>query len=296
MTQGQNFSHYLSVAYPSLPAGNEDIWRTYIPQYAIRNEDLMAAVLGLSAAHFRSLHGLHNYYAAASTYRTQALAGLQRIMSKKEWNRNEADAVVAISYLLGFQSRLMVAGLFDFFTMLRGTTLLSEHVITKTSGSSFRLSRQAISPSLNATALLNLPDLDPHLIRKGLISHRSLKPILASAEHVQFFNALQGVFEACLVSTVRGLIEYWKFLDSATSNLFTSDDMVTALLKSFLVALKLLMEPIVQHLHNDRQKDRVEREAQRVTVRSGEDIFQDLTPQLNRYAELPKAVIASREI
>jgi hypothetical protein len=296
-SQGQYFDHYLSVTYPFLPAGNEDVWRTYIPQYAFHNEHLMAAVLGLSAAHFHSMHGLHHHFAAASTYRAQALAGLKNILSKNEWNRNDVDCAIGISYLLGFQSRLMIDGLFDFFTMLRGTALLSEHVITKTSGGSFRLTRQAVSPSFSENAQLDLPSLDPALIRKGLNSHQALKPLLTTTEHLQFFNALQGVFEACLISTAQGLAEYWKLMDSAISSFFVNDDVLISLLRSYLVSLKLLMEPVVQQLYNgDRQQDRVEREVRQVTVAWGKDIFKNLPRRLKRYAEWPRAIVSSRDI
>ena len=109
MSQGQYFNHCLSVTYPFMPAGNEDLWKTYIPQYASHNEHLMAAILGLSAGHCHSMHALYRHFVAASTYRAQALAGLKSILSKNIWDRDEVDAAIAISYLFGFQSRLMVS-------------------------------------------------------------------------------------------------------------------------------------------------------------------------------------------
>jgi hypothetical protein len=256
----------------------------------------MAAVLGLSAAHFHSMHGLHHHYSAASTYRGKALAGLKDILSKDVWSRNDIDAAVAISYLLGFQSRLMIDGLFDFFTMLRGTALLSEHVISKTTGGSFRLTRQAVSPSLRESTQATLPSLNRDLVRKGLESLQSIRPILTTAEHSQIFSELQGVLEACSISTAQGLTAYWKLMDSATSVFFHGEDWITRLLQSYLVALKLIMEPVVQQLYNNaRQQDRVEREVRRVTVAWGKEIFEFMPAHLKRYGEWSEAVTISRE-
>ena len=255
----------------------------------------MAAVLGLSAAHFHSMQALQYHYSAASNFRAQALAGLKDIMSKNEWNSNEVDAVVAISYLLGFQSRLMTDGFVDFLTMLRGTTLLSEHIISNTNGGSFRLSRAAMSPSPNAMAQLNLPDLDWDLLRKGLKSLQSVKHILTTAEHSRIFNELQRVLEAFSMSTARGLAEYSKFVDSAASLFFQADDWITKLLQSYLVALILIMDPVKQQLYgSERQQAGVEREETQVTVAWGKGIFQDMPAKLKGYAEWSEAVMISR--
>ena len=179
--------------------------------------------------------------------------------------------------------------------MLHGTALFSEHVISKTSGGSFRLTNPSSSLPVTESALPDLPDLDTHLVWKELSCLQSLKSSLATAAQLEFFCAIEGVLGACLTSNAQGLVEYYKLMDEAVLTFVSQDDKITRLLRSYLVSLKLMFEPVMQEFYNsERQKNRVEQEVRRVTIRWGEDIFLDLPAHLNRYTEWPKAVSTSR--
>lgn len=293
--QGRYFHHFLTITHPFLPSNNEDVWKKHIPQFATYNEAVMSAILGLSAAHFDSMHHFQQHHSAASLHRGKALAGLKQIFDTSKWSRSDVDAAIAISYLLAFQSRLMVDGFLDFFTMARGCALLSEHVINQSRDTSLQLSRQNITPSISNQTAINMPLVDEETIRKGLKDLDSLRHLLWTEAHWQFFGALRLILETCLISNAQGLVEYWKAMDGAVSATFLGTNNVMKLLQSYLVAVKLILDPVVQVLYST-EETAMEREGRHVTVSWGRNIFEQLPGHLRKYVQWSMAVIESKSM
>lgn len=287
----QYFHHFLTVACPFLPSGNEHVWMNDVPQLATYNADVMSSMLGLSAAHLACLHPSHHHRMWARIYRGRSLAALKGTLSNTTWTHAEVDSALALAFILAFQSQFMEDGLFGFMTMIRGSVLLSKYFVRNGHETSFNLASISTGPSVPESIVPGLPSLDVHCIRKGLTELNLLLPLVQTNEQTHFFLAIQRVFHACLDSTHRGFEEFWHALDNSIPPPSVSSDVFKAL-QAFLISLRLFMDPIAQYLfcppekpYNTRQEVRV------VAISWAHRVIQDLPPRMRKFVGWPEAVV-----
>jgi Fungal specific transcription factor domain len=94
------FHHFLTVAYPHLPAGNDSIWVMEIPKIAEHKDCRMHAMLGLAASHLYRVDPQPRYNAAAATHRGHAIAGLNKAIATSVLKQTDADVMLATAYSL----------------------------------------------------------------------------------------------------------------------------------------------------------------------------------------------------
>ena len=118
LTDFKFFQHFLHFAYPTLPAGNDHVWVSSVPQLALENQYLMHAVLSLGASHLHRLSPENDYLTPAIVHRGHAIAGLNHAIAHAQTARSDADAMLGACYALTFQASYMDDGLSDFITMV----------------------------------------------------------------------------------------------------------------------------------------------------------------------------------
>ncbi|KPI37317.1 uncharacterized protein AB675_1534 [Cyphellophora attinorum] len=166
--------HFLTIAYPHLPAGNDSIWQHEIPQIAETRPYLMHALLGLGGSHLAMMSitpvkilttpeaSLATSTKAAVTsslsnidldkpsssdmanralhHRSIALSGLNHAITTNDWSQASVDAMLATTYALTFQATyLSDDGMIDFMTMVRGCALITSKIEENRAKSTFAL-------------------------------------------------------------------------------------------------------------------------------------------------------------
>lgn len=198
ITDMRFFHHFLTMAYPHLPLGNETVWVNEIPKFAQEHDYLMHAMLALGASHLGRIAPVvvAEYNTKAIVHRGHAMAGLSRALAKPERSNGESDAMVATCYALTFQSTYMSDGLFDFITMVRGCALVTGKILEEKLPTAFNLEpdwhRKLMEPRLNDMPVVHQP-----LLGNGIIALEEVRPMLATTTDFQFYD--------CLVKVVHGL-------------------------------------------------------------------------------------------
>lgn len=284
--------HFLTIATPFLPLGNEQVWITRVPQLANQNSNVMSAMLGLSAAHLGCVSKSQSHKTQAIIYRSQSLSALKSSLSSTNWTHSEVDSAIALVYLLLFQSQFMEDGLFDFMTMSRGSVLLSKYFVQSGHKTMFDLVPTATGPSVPESVIGGLPILDVHCIEKGLSALNLLFPELQTDEQTKLFLSIQAVFQACLTSTLNGFETFWSALDYRFPTTFASSDNVIKVLQAFLIALRLFMGPVTQYVFCTPQKQyNILKDSRLVTIDWALKIFRSLPPQMRTHTKWPEAIV-----
>lgn len=290
--EGRYFHHFLTIAYPFLPAGNDRVWQIHLLQLTMQNAHVQSALFGLSAVHLACLRPTQQDQIWAVLYRGHALAGLKYALSSTKWTQPHVDSAIALVYLLGFQSQYMEDGLFDFMTMVQGIVMVSRYVAQTGRDTSFHLDETATSTSVPEAVVTALPQLDLNCLDTGLMALCLLVPVLQTEEQMHLFVSIRSVFEAALDSTWLGFEEYWNMLNTVTPKSFISSDVVIKTLQTFLVTLRLLMDPITIHVFCPAQKTfGTRQEVRRITITWARRIFESLPREMNQYVEWPRAVV-----
>jgi hypothetical protein len=256
--------HFLMVAYPHLPAGNDSIWQMQIPQIAHGQKYLMHALLGLSASHLHRVDPKASYHETAVSHRGHAIVGLNHAIANltSSTPADETDAMLAAVYSLCFQASYMEDGLVDFMTMVRGCGLITEQIHSSGANTSFSLQADAHLSHLEP-GMSNLPLIDPDILHTGLQSLTRTSQILTSKTEIDFFLALKRTLTACLTSTRAGFAEFttiyavWFNETSAEfAQLIDNANDTAKVLLCHYIALQMLMEPVSMPLHRHERRMR----------------------------------------
>lgn len=129
------FHHFLTVAYPSLPFGLDDIWQT-VAAMAHEYDFLAHAILGLAAQHLTA-STKSDFSVQALDHRVSAITALNAALSKPCLAREDADAKFAAAIVLTFQSSYMADGMMEFLSMLRGWMVIQTTVVPSMTESIF---------------------------------------------------------------------------------------------------------------------------------------------------------------
>ncbi|KAL5335706.1 hypothetical protein BJX70DRAFT_410320 [Aspergillus crustosus] len=197
--------HFLVDARPHLPFGDEATWLTEIPSFAHECPHLLHSMLSLGASHCSLITPNGNRYAPiAIAHRGKALKALSTILAKGDaCTISEMDGALATCYTLTFQAHHMSDGIVDFAVMVRGCGLVTN----------WYFDRQLQSRIFNLRPVEDmwemitswLPSSPQHLNNPGTItaciaSLDRLQPLLQSAAHIAFFDALRNAYESLLHS------------------------------------------------------------------------------------------------
>ncbi|KAI1617027.1 hypothetical protein EDD37DRAFT_50875 [Exophiala viscosa] len=295
------FHHFLAMASPHLPAGNDEVWASTIPQLASQNQHLMHAMLGLGASHLHWRRPEAQNQVTAIEFRGRAMAGLRAALTKTTWTRAEVDATIAMVYILAFQAQYMKDGLSDFVVMVRGCALAVRNFTEAGAETSFDL-RQLQS----GTYLCKLvPDsegfglVDKNIVQKGLEALNRVWSIIETDENRQFFSTIKNALLACLQSTSVGFMECHRLY----TELFTTDwtkftetfnasNGVTYVLQAFSTIAQLLMVPVTHSLFVPSSKAPVPSNEVQLVLISWALHACDVVPENYQiFVEWPRAVI-----
>ncbi|RMZ77321.1 hypothetical protein DV737_g4441, partial [Chaetothyriales sp. CBS 132003] len=290
------FHHFLTTAYPHLPAGNDAVWLLEIPKIAEHNHYLMHALLGLGASHLYRLDHQARYNSAAVAHRGHAITGLNQAIAKDICSQADADAMLAAVYALTFQSVYMDDGLVDFMTMVRGCMLITERVESSNTSSSFCLEPNAHIRTLEPD-ISQLAGLDKRILHTGLDAIGRLTPILKTAADLDFFLAIQKTLQASLISTKHGFIQFAAIHDLWYSTEYFHEftdarNLASQVMLAFFTALQLLMSPVTAPMHKPPRRSMDTRyQSLPVSITWTRKILHDMPPKIKRYAAWPEAVI-----
>lgn len=261
----QFFHHFLTISFPHLPLGNEDVWLRDIPQFAQSYIYLMHAILALGASHLNRLVPGNGYEKEALIHRGHAINGLNTHMAKPLSHHasayGEADAMLATCYALTFQASYMADGLSDFVIFVRGCALATGKIRDENAPTAFNLA-PARHHSVIRPRLQSLPDPNPVHVASGLTALDNLAVYLHnnSAEQ-EFFAALRDVFVALQQSPAAGylcfvnLYRVWYELDHDAFKLFLdSRNSTIQILLGFFIGLQMVMAPLTAHEWPERTR------------------------------------------
>ncbi|KAE9363312.1 hypothetical protein N431DRAFT_357806 [Stipitochalara longipes BDJ] len=250
LTDMRLFHHFLMDSYPHLPVGNDSAWLSQIPLIAHHNEYLMHAILGMSASHLELLTG-ESFGPIAVHHRLLAVQGSNAALSMKTRTGSDGDALLGSCYLLAFQASYMRDGLFEFFTMVRGCSLLSNQLREENLPMAFFLTEKDHFQFMEER-LLDLPVISAELVEGAQTSLAAVQPLCVTPSQTEFYQLLDDCVEAIKLSSLRA---YFKFIsifqgiiqmDPETFQEFMDSSNIAArILISHFFALQLVVAPII---------------------------------------------------
>jgi len=246
------FHHFLTVAYPHLPVGNDDVWVHEVPQFAGQHEYLMHAILSLGASHLSRLTGV-DYRKESLIHRGHAIAGLNQALSKTGHAYGESDAMLASCYALTFQASYMSDGLTDFITMVRGCALTTAKIRDDNAPTAFN-----VQPDFHfkfmAPRLHNLPPVDSGVLEDGFHALDSIRPVISGETELDFYSVLLDVILSLQSSPSSGYVRFtnvygvWYELGpDAFKTFLDPNNLAALLLLAYFIAIQLLMIPLAAH-------------------------------------------------
>ncbi|KAK5464952.1 hypothetical protein LTS15_001515 [Exophiala xenobiotica] len=246
------FHHFLTVAYPHLPVGNDHVWVHEIPQFAEQHEYLMHAILSLGASHLSRLTGI-DYRRESLVHRGQALAGLNHALSQASRSYGESDAMLASCYALTFQASYMGDGLTDFITMVRGCALTTDKIRREHSPTAFNLQPDWHFKFM-APRLEHLPPVDPTLLEDAYIALEDIRPYLTDDTHFDFHAGLVDIVISLQASSASGYMQFtelysiwYDLCHDSFKSFLDPNNLVAQLLLAYFVGVQLLIIPIATH-------------------------------------------------
>ncbi|KAK5939996.1 hypothetical protein PMZ80_007414 [Knufia obscura] len=249
----QFFHHFLTISFPHLPLGNEDVWVRDIPQFAQSYTYLMHAILALGASHLNRLTPQCGYAKEALMHRGHAINGLNTCMAKSQHAYGEADAMLATCYALTFQASYMADGIADFVIFVRGCALATGKIRDENAQTAFNLApdrhHQVIRPRLQS-----LPQLNTIHVANGLSALDEVQVYLHHEAEHKFYASLRDVFTALHQSPAAGYLMFvnmyrvWYDLDHDTFKVFLDSSNTTIqILLAFFIGIQMIMAPLTAH-------------------------------------------------
>jgi len=231
----------------------------------MQNEYLMHAILGMAASHLELLTG-ESFGPIAVHHRLLAVQGSNAALSQKSRTGSDGDALLGSCYLLAFQASYMRDGLFEFFTMVRGCSILSNQLREEQLPMAFFLTEKDHFQFMEER-LLDLPVISAELVEGAQTSLAAVQPLCTMASQADFYQLLDDCVEAIKMSSLRGEFlplfvrtfadfpAYFKFvsifqgiiqMDPETFQEFMdSSNIVARILISHFFALQLVVAPII---------------------------------------------------
>jgi len=167
-----------------------------------QNEYLMHAILGMAASHLE-LITTAPLSELAIQHRLLAIRGSNVALKQKNRTGADGDALLAVCYLLAFQSSYMKDGLEEFFTMVRCCSLLTAQLKAENLPMAFFLTEKDHFYFMEER-LLNLPVIDKELLEGAEKSLAVLPLLFDQPQHEKFYTLITDCVEAARLSSLRG--------------------------------------------------------------------------------------------
>ena len=162
----------------------------------------MHAILGMAASHLELLTG-ESFGPIAVHHRLLAIQGSNAALSQNNRTGSDGDALLGSCYLLAFQASYMRDGLFEFFTMVRGCSLLSNQLREEKLPMAFFLTEKDHFQFMEER-LLDLPVISPDLVEGAQTSLAAVQPLCTLSSQADFYQLLEDCVEAIKLSSLRG--------------------------------------------------------------------------------------------
>lgn len=247
------FHHFLTISFPHLPLGNEDVWVRDIPQFAQEYTYLMHAILALGASHLHRMTPNQPFEKDALMHRGHAINGLNTCMAKNQHAYGEADAMLATCYALTFQASYMADGLADFVIFVRGCALATGKIQDEQAPTAFNLDpgrhHEVVRPRLQT-----MPSVNQVHIEQGLTALDEMQVYLYHEAEHRFFESMCEVLRNLQKSGAAGYLTFvqlyrvWYELDHETFKVFLDNSNSTIqILLGFFIGIQMLMAPLTAH-------------------------------------------------
>ncbi len=162
----------------------------------------MHAILGLAASHLELLTGA-DLSSAAMHHRVLAIKGSNSALQISNRTGSDGDALLAACYLLTFQSSYMKDGIHEFFTFVRGCSLLSNQLRDEKVPMAFFLT-SSDHFSFMEKRLVDLPIINEELLDSAERSLVVLPPYFERPVHAIFHQSMIDCIEAVKISSLHG--------------------------------------------------------------------------------------------
>ena len=298
MNDMQFFHHFLTISFPHLPLGNDDVWVRDIPQFAQEHTYLMHAILGLGASHLNRMTPSSAYEKDALTHRGHAINGLNTCMAKSSHVYGEADAMLATCYALTFQSSYMSDGLSDFVIFVRGCALATGKIRDENVPTAFNLApdrhHEFIRPRLP-----HLPRINPIHIQEGLDALDEIQTYLSQEAEHRFWASMRDVFLSLQRSPAAGYLTFvdlyrvWFELDHDDFKVFLDATNTTIqVLLGFFIGLEMLMAPLTAQQWPERA-DTAGSQALLSMADWMENVASKIPQELQWHLQWPRALVST---
>ncbi|KAH8730656.1 hypothetical protein GQ44DRAFT_768408 [Phaeosphaeriaceae sp. PMI808] len=171
------FHHYLAAASPYMTLGNEDLWVKELPVFSHQYSYLMHAILSIAGLHMA--FQTENFDIKSTIlHRQKAIRGVNESLAKWPLPAEEANIILATSFLLFFQCSFIEDGFMEFYLSLRGCALLTQ--LIQSEGLAGPLTIQAdIQSVFTVPTFQDFPQLDQEITCSALRSLRDFSHLLA---------------------------------------------------------------------------------------------------------------------
>ncbi|KAF7511716.1 hypothetical protein GJ744_003879 [Endocarpon pusillum] len=289
------FHHFLTVAYPHLPLGNDSVWVQDIPIFAQQHEYLMHALLGLGASHLTRMSAHSDYSTAAMIHQGQAIKGLNEALAKENRSYGESDALLAACYALTFQASYMTDGMTDFMTMVRGCALVTHQIQQQETRTAFNL-EQDMHFRIMLPRLEHLRNISPTLITPAMVAVDALRPLLRTSMDHHFYASLSSVLSALQQSPKTGYLAFnrlyatiWDMSHDQFAVFVDPHNTAAQLLMAHFLAVQMLMVPLLVYEAPARREAGMAR-ALLASVEWGEKIWERAPEDMRPYLEWAREV------
>lgn len=218
----------------------------------------MHAILSLGATHYGlTIPSNSPYNAMAISHRGKALKYLSLALADIEsCSASSLDGILATCYALVFQAYYMNDGVIDFAVMVRGCSLVTNHIQRKFNGSKMFLLQtseqvmQMVEPWLPRQPHPNEDDVNLCIRDIG-----KLRPFVQNESTSGFFESLLNTYHALKHSVYDAflrLTDVYRIWDSMENqdfmNLVTTTNIVSQALFLHYFAIDTLMRPFLLHV------------------------------------------------
>lgn len=162
----------------------------------------MHAILGLAASHLELLTGA-GLSSVAIHHRLLAIKGSNEALQMSSRTGSDGDALLAACYLLTFQSLHIKDGIHEFFTFVRGCSLLSNQLREEKLPMAFFLTSNDHF-SFMEKRLMDLPVINEELLDSAERSLVALPPHFDRPVHAIFHQSMLDCIEAVKISSLHG--------------------------------------------------------------------------------------------
>ncbi|QKX53002.1 uncharacterized protein TRUGW13939_00073 [Talaromyces rugulosus] len=246
--------HFLITAYPHLPFGSEDLWKTSLPAYAHQCPHLMHAILSLGASHLSLISPRADEYTPlALSHRGRALKYLgDALATVDQCTKTDLDLILATTYALTFQANYMTDGLVDFAVMVRGCTTVTRKIRSQDQERDmFRLLMSEVIYARVCSQLPSTPCWDIDILEMSIEALEGIRPLLEANGHRINYHAILNIYRCMRISGRQGFIALSEFYNGWGSmdyqefmDFLDPGNHVSRLLLIHYVAVTIMMKPV----------------------------------------------------